>query len=128
MAQLEGILRARAVDTDRIPDEMKKFALGAIEDGLAKGKENPLPNETPKIKTTKNQFIDSIADGVKEVLFEGEAITLGPCLVAHRRWTMPPTGRAPRVISPPRDLKRLDFCSPFRPSSLDRLERRTVLL
>jgi len=64
------------VRIDRLPEEIKKFALGAIEENLSKGKDQAIPNETPKIKALKDKTIDSVAAGVKAILFEGEQITL----------------------------------------------------
>jgi len=61
---------------DRLPDEMKKFALGTIETGLAKGKEEKIPNETPAIRNLSNQAIDSLSAGMKAILDDGEEVTL----------------------------------------------------
>ena len=64
------------VRIDRVPEEMKKFALGAIEEKLQEGKKQPLPNETPSIKTVKEAVIDSLAGGLKSILTDGEEITI----------------------------------------------------
>jgi hypothetical protein len=65
-----------SIRVDRFPDEMKKFALGTIEDGLAQAKEKPLDNETKDIKALKDKFIDGVAGHVKQILFEAESVTL----------------------------------------------------
>ncbi len=65
------------VRVDRLPEEIKKFVLGAVEDTLAKGKDQPIPNETPKIKELRDRTIDSLSAGLKAILFECEEITLG---------------------------------------------------
>jgi len=61
---------------DRLPDEMKKFAMGAVETALAEAKNQPVPNETPAIKAIKEKSIDSLAAAVKSVLYDGEEVTL----------------------------------------------------
>ncbi len=61
---------------DRIPAEMKKFALGAIETKLADAKQKPLPNETKNYKVLKDQIVDSVSNSVKSILADGEEVTL----------------------------------------------------
>ena len=60
---------------DRMPEEVKKFALGALETALAQAKDQPLPNETDSLKAVKVKAIDSLAGGIKSILFEGKEIT-----------------------------------------------------
>jgi hypothetical protein len=64
------------VRVDRLPEDVKKFMLGAVENLLASGKEQPIPIETPKIKELRDRTIDSVSAGLKAVLFECEEITL----------------------------------------------------
>ncbi len=67
---------ALSLRIDRIPVEVRKFALGAAENFLAQGKEQPLPEETASIKAAKDKFIDSVSATLKAVLFEGEEVSL----------------------------------------------------
>ena len=60
---------------DRLPEQMKQFALGGIETALAEAKNFPLPNETEKVKAVKAQAIDSLSGAVKAILFEGQELT-----------------------------------------------------
>jgi hypothetical protein len=57
---------------DRLPDSMKKMALAFIENNLAKGKDQPLPNETKALKEFKEKGIDELAANLKELLDGGE--------------------------------------------------------
>lgn len=61
---------------DRLPDQMKKAALGAIENQLAAGKEAPVPNETPAMKAFKEKSIDQLAATIKSVITDGEQVAL----------------------------------------------------
>ena len=74
-AKLASSVLSISVRVDRIPDEMKKFALGSIETKLAEAKQQPLPNETETIKAVKEKAIDSLVGGLKSVLFDGKEIT-----------------------------------------------------
>jgi len=67
---------ALGVRLDRIPPEMKKFALGFLEDKLAEARDAPIPDETPAIKKVKITAVESFANGLKGLLEDGEEITL----------------------------------------------------
>jgi hypothetical protein len=64
------------VRIDRLPDQMKKMALGAVEAQLAQGKDDPLPNETKAIKAFKDQAIDDVTRTLQSVLNDGEKLSL----------------------------------------------------
>jgi hypothetical protein len=64
------------VRIDRFPEQLKKFAMGVIEQQLAEAKRFPIPNETDTIKTLKEVSVDCVADGIKQVLFDTKEITL----------------------------------------------------
>lgn len=61
---------------DRLPDGLKKMAVAGIENAMAQGKEQPVPNETPALKAFKDKFIDELAVNVKDLLDGGEEAAL----------------------------------------------------
>jgi hypothetical protein len=61
---------------DRLPDGMKKMALGFIEMQLAKGKDQPVPNETKAIKDLKDKAIDELSTNLKSLLDGGQELAL----------------------------------------------------
>lgn len=61
---------------DRVPDALKQFALASLETLLAGGKEQKLPPELEKLDTVKDKAIDSLAGGIKSILFDGKEVTL----------------------------------------------------
>ena len=67
---------AATVRLDRLPDQMRKMALGAIETQLAAGKDQPVPNETPAIKAFKEKSIDQLVSTIKSVINDGEQVAL----------------------------------------------------
>ncbi len=83
LAKPDDVLGGKATDLisitariDRLPDQMKKLAVGAIENQLAAGKEAPVPNETPAMKAFKEKSIDQLAATVKSVITDGEQVSL----------------------------------------------------
>jgi hypothetical protein len=62
------------VRLDRLPEQMKRLALGALENQMATAKEQPIDNETPALKALKVGLIDQVANTVKSVLNEGEEV------------------------------------------------------
>ncbi|WP_020469458.1 hypothetical protein [Zavarzinella formosa] len=69
-------LLAATVRIDRLPDQMKKLAIGAIENQLAAGKEQPVPNETPAVKEFKGKMIDEVVATIKSVITDGEQVAI----------------------------------------------------
>ena len=69
-------LVSATVRIDRLPDGLKKMAIAGIENALANGKDQPVPNETPAMKEFKEKFIDTIAANIKDVLDSGEEAAL----------------------------------------------------
>jgi hypothetical protein len=67
-----------ALRVDRLPAEMRKFALASVEEQLVKGKDEPLPPEiqSPAVKELRDKFIDSVTAGVKSALFDGQEVNL----------------------------------------------------
>jgi predicted RNA-binding protein YlqC (UPF0109 family) len=61
---------------DRLPDAMRKMALAQIENALAQGKDQPLPNETKAVKEFKEKGIDELATNLKELLDSGEQVAI----------------------------------------------------
>lgn len=61
---------------DRLPEKLKTMALAGIENAIARGKDEPLPNETPAMKEFKEKFVDTFAANVKDVLESGEEAAL----------------------------------------------------
>jgi hypothetical protein len=61
---------------DRLPDGMKRMAIAGIENQLAMGKDQPIPNETKAIKEFKDKAIDELAANLKSVLDGGEELAL----------------------------------------------------
>jgi len=61
---------------DRLPDAMKKMAIAAVENQLAMGKDQPIPNETKAIKALKDKSIDELAANLKALLEGGEEAAL----------------------------------------------------
>jgi hypothetical protein len=69
-------LISASVRIDRLPDQMKKMALGAIENKLAELKEQAIPDETKAIKAFKEKGIDEVAANLKSLLDGGEEVAL----------------------------------------------------
>lgn len=69
-------LLSATIRIDRLPDQMKKLAIGAIETQLAAGKDQPIPNETPAMKAFKEKMIDEMTTTMKSVLTDGEQVSL----------------------------------------------------
>lgn len=69
-------LISATIRVDRLPEQMKKMALGFVENAIAQGKDQPIPNETPAIKAFKNQAIDDVVKAIQSVLMDGEALSL----------------------------------------------------
>ena len=65
-----------SVRIDRIPDALKQFGLASVETALANAKEQKLPPELEKLDPVKNKAVDSLADGIKSILFDGKEVTL----------------------------------------------------
>ncbi len=61
---------------DRVPDALKQFALASVETALAGAKQQKLPNELEKLDPVKEKVVDSLAGGIKSILFDGKAVTL----------------------------------------------------
>ena len=60
---------------DRLPADMKKMALGQIEEKLSEGKGQALPNETPAQKAFKDETIDQVTRSLKSLLEDGEEVS-----------------------------------------------------
>lgn len=69
-------LLSATVRMDRLPEQMKKLALGAVENQLAVAKEQPIPNETKAIKALRDQAVDEMASTIKTLLNDGKKISL----------------------------------------------------
>jgi hypothetical protein len=69
-------LISASIRIDRLPDQMKKMALGAIENQLAQAKEQAIPDETKAIKAFKEKGIDEVAANLKSLLDGGEEVAL----------------------------------------------------
>jgi hypothetical protein len=61
---------------DRFPDALKKMAVAYVENLLAAGKEQALPNETKAIKEFKEKAIDELVMNLKNLLDGGEEAAL----------------------------------------------------
>jgi hypothetical protein len=61
---------------DRFPDALKKMAVAYVENLLAAGKEQALPNETKAIKEFKEKAIDELVMNLKNLLEGGEEAAL----------------------------------------------------
>ncbi|HKA06850.1 MAG TPA: hypothetical protein VKD71_06295 [Gemmataceae bacterium] len=61
---------------DRLPENMKLAALAAVEQRLAMGKDQKVPNETKAIKDFKDKAIDELATNLKSLLEGGEEVAL----------------------------------------------------
>jgi hypothetical protein len=61
---------------DRLPEKLRTMALAGLENALAKGKDQPVPNETPAMKEFKEKFVDTLAANIKDVLESGEEAAL----------------------------------------------------
>ncbi|HJZ93406.1 MAG TPA: hypothetical protein VKE40_21190 [Gemmataceae bacterium] len=69
-------LISASIRIDRLPDQMKKMALGTIENKLAELKEQAIPDETKAIKAFKEKFIDEVVANLKSGLDGGEEVAL----------------------------------------------------
>lgn len=61
---------------DRLPEAMKRMALAAVESQLAKGKEQPIPDELKGAKEFRDKAVDELAANIKELLDGGEQAAL----------------------------------------------------
>jgi hypothetical protein len=61
---------------DRLPEAMKRMALAAVESQLAKGKEQPIPDELKGAKEFRDKAVDELAANIKELLDGGEQVAL----------------------------------------------------
>jgi hypothetical protein len=69
-------LVSATVRLDRLPDGYRKVALAGAENFLAKGKEQPVPNETPAMKEFRAKAVDSLAANIRDILESGEEASL----------------------------------------------------
>jgi hypothetical protein len=61
---------------DRLPEAMKRMALAGIENALARGKEQPIPDELKAAKDFRDKAIDGLTGNLKELLDGGEQVAL----------------------------------------------------
>lgn len=61
---------------DKVPEALKQFALAAVETGLATAKQQKLPPELEKLDPVKDKAVDSLAGGIKSILFDSKELTL----------------------------------------------------
>lgn len=61
---------------DRLPEALKKMALTYVENLVAAGKDQPIPNETKAIKEFKDKAIDELVMNLKNLLDGGEEAAL----------------------------------------------------
>jgi hypothetical protein len=61
---------------DRLPEGAKKLAIAQVENQLAAGKDQPIPHETPAIKSFKEKAIDELAANLKSLLEGGQEAAL----------------------------------------------------
>ncbi len=69
-------LASATVRIDRLPEQMKKMALGFVENMLAEGKGKELPNETKALKAFKDQAIDEVTRTLQSLLNDGEQLAI----------------------------------------------------
>jgi hypothetical protein len=61
---------------DRLPDAMKRVALAQVENAIAQGKDQPLPDEFKGAKEFRDKMVDEVAANFKELLDGGEQAAL----------------------------------------------------
>jgi hypothetical protein len=61
---------------DRIPEQMKTFALAGLESGLGEAKKQALPLDTQQTRQLRDEFVDSVSRGLKSILTDGKGISL----------------------------------------------------
>jgi hypothetical protein len=69
-------LISATVRIDRLPKDAKNLAVAAVENQLAAGKAQPIPNETKAIKDFRDKAIDELTTNIKELLDGGEEASL----------------------------------------------------
>lgn len=61
---------------DRLPEQMKKAALGAVEGALVEAKKQPIPNATKSIEDFRDMTVDKVSEIIKSLLDNTEGISL----------------------------------------------------